>query len=123
MQSHFITDVFHNMRFAKTAAGLHIPCNALITISMVYNLVRNRNDIKRTNTALNLLSFYAINCGALNLVFSVICFAFHSALCAFLHPNNWDILFFLHGKPQLKASRPPNFGKLRRRGPAFPSYS
>ncbi|KAI0262483.1 hypothetical protein BC834DRAFT_972072 [Gloeopeniophorella convolvens] len=72
--SRLITDVFHNMHFAITAAALHIPCNTLITSGMVYYLVRNRNAVRRTNSALNLLAFYALNCGILNLVFSVVCF-------------------------------------------------
>ncbi|KAI0247782.1 hypothetical protein BJV78DRAFT_1242577 [Lactifluus subvellereus] len=76
IQSRFISDVFHNMRLEKLAAGLHIPCNALITISMVFYHIRNREEVKSTNSAITSLTFYSINCGTLNLVFSIVSFVF-----------------------------------------------
>ncbi|KAI9440951.1 hypothetical protein H4582DRAFT_2074738 [Lactarius indigo] len=47
----------------------------LITVGMVYHLLSNRTQVRRTNNVLNLLAVYSINCGTLDLVFSVICLA------------------------------------------------
>jgi len=45
-------------------------CDVLVTFGMVHTLLRNRTLVKRTNTVLNLLAIYAINCGVLNVVFA-----------------------------------------------------
>ncbi|KAI9441800.1 hypothetical protein H4582DRAFT_1412919 [Lactarius indigo] len=47
--------------------------DALITTGMVYYLLSNRSQVRRTNNVLNLLAIYSINCGTLNLVFSIVC--------------------------------------------------
>jgi len=49
----------------------NVLCDAFITFGMVYTLLRNRTQVRRTNNVLNLLAVYAINCGILNLVFSI----------------------------------------------------
>jgi len=49
----------------------NLLCDALITFGMVYTLLRNRTLVARTNTVLNLLAIYAINCSALYLVFGI----------------------------------------------------
>ncbi|KAH9169404.1 hypothetical protein EDB89DRAFT_1908565 [Lactarius sanguifluus] len=56
-------------------AGLSckVLCDALITTGMVYYLLSNRTQVRRTNNVLNLLAIYSINCGTLHLVFSVVC--------------------------------------------------
>jgi len=48
-----------------------VVCDFLITCGMVYTLLRNRTRVRRTNNVLNILAIYAINCGILNLVFSI----------------------------------------------------
>ncbi|KAF8274289.1 hypothetical protein EI94DRAFT_847837 [Lactarius quietus] len=48
-----------------------VVCDFLITCGMVYTLLRNRSRIRRTNNVLNVLAIYAINCGILNLIFSI----------------------------------------------------
>ncbi|KAH8997137.1 hypothetical protein EDB86DRAFT_928121 [Lactarius hatsudake] len=40
---------------------------------MVYYLLRNRTQVRRTNNVLNLLAIYSVNCGTLHLAFSVVC--------------------------------------------------
>ncbi|KAH9051966.1 hypothetical protein EDB87DRAFT_619358 [Lactarius vividus] len=40
---------------------------------MVYYLLSNRTQVRRTNNVLNLLAIYSINCGTLELVLSVVC--------------------------------------------------
>ncbi|KAH8993026.1 hypothetical protein EDB92DRAFT_524783 [Lactarius akahatsu] len=40
---------------------------------MVYYLLSNRTQVRRTNSVLNILAIYAINCGTLNLVFAISC--------------------------------------------------
>ncbi|KAH9958679.1 hypothetical protein BGW80DRAFT_1373450 [Lactifluus volemus] len=79
IQSRYLLEVFHNMRFAKLAAGLHIPCNTLITVSLVIHHVNNWREARSTNSAFTRftpLAFYSIDCGARNLVFSVASFVF-----------------------------------------------
>ncbi|KAH8983441.1 hypothetical protein EDB92DRAFT_1571461 [Lactarius akahatsu] len=50
-----------------------VLCDVLITVGMVYTLLSNRTQVRRTNSVLNLLAIYAINCGTLHLVFAVSC--------------------------------------------------
>lgn len=50
-----------------------VMCDVLITFGMVYTLLSNRTQVRRTNNVLRLLAIYAINCGALNLVTGIIC--------------------------------------------------
>ncbi|KAH9020924.1 hypothetical protein EDB84DRAFT_551512 [Lactarius hengduanensis] len=44
-----------------------VPCDALITVGMVYHLLSSRTQIRRTNNVLNSLTIYFINCGTLHL--------------------------------------------------------
>ncbi|KAH9064953.1 hypothetical protein EDB87DRAFT_1755990 [Lactarius vividus] len=48
-----------------------VVCDVLITFGMVYNLLSNHTQVRRTNEVLNLLAIYAINCGTLTLVFAI----------------------------------------------------
>jgi len=48
-----------------------VLCDVLISFGMVYTLFRNRSQFRSTNTVLNLLAIYTINCGTLNLVFTI----------------------------------------------------
>ncbi|KAI9453095.1 hypothetical protein BJY52DRAFT_866112 [Lactarius psammicola] len=50
-----------------------VPCDVLITAGMVYYLLSNRTQFRRTNNVLNLLAIYSINCGTLHLVFAISC--------------------------------------------------
>ncbi|KAH9054122.1 hypothetical protein EDB87DRAFT_138580 [Lactarius vividus] len=50
-----------------------VLCDVLITVGMVYTLLSNRTQVRRTNSVLNLLAIYAINCGTLHLVFTISC--------------------------------------------------
>ncbi|KAH8983452.1 hypothetical protein EDB92DRAFT_1819479 [Lactarius akahatsu] len=43
----------------------------LITVGMVCTLLTNRTRVRRTNSVLNLLAIYAVNCGTLHLVFAI----------------------------------------------------
>ncbi|KAH9075020.1 hypothetical protein EDB83DRAFT_1888822 [Lactarius deliciosus] len=49
----------------------NIPCDILITGGMVYRLLSNRTQVRRTNNVLNLLAIYSINCGTLHLVSTI----------------------------------------------------
>ncbi|KAI9432024.1 hypothetical protein H4582DRAFT_2000182 [Lactarius indigo] len=40
---------------------------------MVYYLLSNRTQVRRTNNVLNLLAIYSINCGSIHLAFSIVC--------------------------------------------------
>jgi len=60
---------FQNIFIASISCDL--VCDFLITCGMVYTLLRNRTRVRRTNDVLNLLAIYAINCGILNLIFSI----------------------------------------------------
>ncbi|KAH9030664.1 hypothetical protein EDB85DRAFT_1962479 [Lactarius pseudohatsudake] len=40
---------------------------------MVYTLLSNRTQVRRTNSVLNHLAIYSINCGTLTLVFAISC--------------------------------------------------
>ncbi|KAH9056710.1 hypothetical protein EDB87DRAFT_1824050 [Lactarius vividus] len=55
------------------ALACKVPCDVLITTGMVYYLLSNRSQVRRTNNVLNLLAIYSINCGALHLAFSIVC--------------------------------------------------
>jgi hypothetical protein len=59
--------------FFLATLSCNILCDALITFGMVYTLLSNRAQVRRTNSVLNLLAIYTINCGILNLVFSIAC--------------------------------------------------
>ncbi|KAH9026980.1 hypothetical protein EDB85DRAFT_1619637 [Lactarius pseudohatsudake] len=50
-----------------------VLCDVLITVGMVYTLLSNRTRVRRTNSVLNLLAIYTVNCGTLHLVFAVSC--------------------------------------------------
>ncbi|KAH9165710.1 hypothetical protein EDB89DRAFT_275123 [Lactarius sanguifluus] len=53
--------------------SIKVLCDVLITVGMVYTLLSNRTQVRRTNSVLNLLAIYAINCGTLHLVFAISC--------------------------------------------------
>ncbi|KAH9004836.1 hypothetical protein EDB83DRAFT_773811 [Lactarius deliciosus] len=55
------------------ALSCSVTCDILITFGMVYSLLSNRTQFRRTNNVLNLLAIYSINCGTLHLVFAVSC--------------------------------------------------
>ncbi|KAH9054126.1 hypothetical protein EDB87DRAFT_140079 [Lactarius vividus] len=62
--------------------SVKVLCDVLITAGMVYTLLSNRTQVQRTNSVLNLLAIYTINCGTLHLVFAISC------LILFVkHPN------------------------------------
>jgi hypothetical protein len=61
--------------FFLATLSCNVLCDALITFGMVYTLLSNRTEFRRTNSVLNLLAIYTINCGILNLVFSIACIA------------------------------------------------
>ncbi|KAH9052201.1 hypothetical protein EDB87DRAFT_578558 [Lactarius vividus] len=62
--------------------SIKVLCDVLITVGMVYTLLSNRTQVRRTNSVLNLLAIYTINCGTLHLVFAISC------LILFVkHPN------------------------------------
>ncbi|KAH9165707.1 hypothetical protein EDB89DRAFT_274975 [Lactarius sanguifluus] len=50
-----------------------VVCDVLITVGMVYTLLSNRTRVRSTNSVLNLLAIYAVNCGILHLVFAISC--------------------------------------------------
>ncbi|KAH9053228.1 hypothetical protein EDB87DRAFT_275220 [Lactarius vividus] len=53
------------------ALSCKVLCDVFITSGMVYYLLRNRTQIRRTNNVLNLLAIYSVNCGTLHLVFAI----------------------------------------------------
>ncbi|KAH9064972.1 hypothetical protein EDB87DRAFT_1596824 [Lactarius vividus] len=53
--------------------GCKVVCDVFVTFGMVHALLGNRTQVQRTNNVLNTLAIYAINCGALNLVFAISC--------------------------------------------------
>ncbi|KAI9453075.1 hypothetical protein BJY52DRAFT_864935 [Lactarius psammicola] len=59
--------------FSVATLSCKVLCDVLITVGMVYTLLSNRTQVRRTNSVLNLLAIYAINCGTLNLVFAISC--------------------------------------------------
>ncbi|KAI9452180.1 hypothetical protein BJY52DRAFT_949971 [Lactarius psammicola] len=62
---------FRGLCIATLSCG--VLCDVLITFGMVYNLLSNRTQVRRTNDVLNLLAIYAINCGTVTLVFAISC--------------------------------------------------
>ncbi|KAH9001890.1 hypothetical protein EDB86DRAFT_2827641 [Lactarius hatsudake] len=49
----------------------NVLCDVFITSGMVYYLLSNRTQFRRTNNVLNLLAIYSINCGILHLAFAI----------------------------------------------------
>ncbi|KAH9028815.1 hypothetical protein EDB83DRAFT_1799671 [Lactarius deliciosus] len=68
---HDLENPFRNLCIATLFCD--VVCDVLITFGMVYNLLSNRTQVRRTNEVLNLLAIYAINCGTLTLVFAISC--------------------------------------------------
>ncbi|KAI9440981.1 hypothetical protein H4582DRAFT_2074757 [Lactarius indigo] len=58
-----------------TILSCGVLSDILITFGMVYTLLSNRTQVRRTNNVLNLLAIYFINCGILHLVFAISCVA------------------------------------------------
>ncbi|KAH8978709.1 hypothetical protein EDB92DRAFT_2107904 [Lactarius akahatsu] len=50
-----------------------VLCDIFVTSGMVYYLLSNRTQVRRTNNVLNLLAIYSINCGILHLVSAIVC--------------------------------------------------
>ncbi|KAH9035686.1 hypothetical protein EDB84DRAFT_1213629 [Lactarius hengduanensis] len=48
-----------------------VLCDVFITSGMVYYLLSNRTQFRRTNNVLNLLAIYSMNCGILHLAFAI----------------------------------------------------
>ncbi|KAI9448871.1 hypothetical protein BJY52DRAFT_1228105 [Lactarius psammicola] len=48
-----------------------VLCDVLITFGMVYTLLSNHTQVRRTNNVLNLLAIYVINCGTLHFIDSL----------------------------------------------------
>jgi hypothetical protein len=65
----------HFQEFSIAALSCKALCDVLITVGMVYTLLRNRTQFRRTNNVLNILAIYAINCGTLSLAFAISCVA------------------------------------------------
>ncbi|KAI9453084.1 hypothetical protein BJY52DRAFT_865717 [Lactarius psammicola] len=59
--------------FSVATLSCKVFCDVLIAVGMVYTLLSNRTQVRRTNTVLNLLAIYAINCGTLHLAFAISC--------------------------------------------------
>ncbi|KAI9435954.1 hypothetical protein H4582DRAFT_491935 [Lactarius indigo] len=59
--------------FFIAALSVKVLCDVLITVGMVYTVLSNRTQVRRTNSVLNLLAIYAVNCGTLHLVFAISC--------------------------------------------------
>jgi len=61
----------HFLGFAFATLSCKVLCDLFITVGMVFTFLSNRTSVRRTNNTLNILTFYAINCGSLNLVFVI----------------------------------------------------
>ncbi|KAI9448872.1 hypothetical protein BJY52DRAFT_296436 [Lactarius psammicola] len=61
----------HFQDLSMAALSCKVFLDVLITVGMVYYLLSNRTQVRRTNNVLNLLAIYAINCGTLHLVFAI----------------------------------------------------
>ncbi|KAI9435949.1 hypothetical protein H4582DRAFT_491559 [Lactarius indigo] len=59
--------------FFVATLSFKVLCDVLITVGMVYTVLSNRTRVRRTNSVLNLLAIYAVNCGTLHLVFAISC--------------------------------------------------
>ncbi|KAH8999885.1 hypothetical protein EDB86DRAFT_2828165 [Lactarius hatsudake] len=57
--------------FFVATLSVKVLCDVLITVGMVYTLLTNRTRVRRTNSVLNLLAIYAVNCGTLHLAFAI----------------------------------------------------
>ncbi|KAH9053233.1 hypothetical protein EDB87DRAFT_1825730 [Lactarius vividus] len=63
----------HFQELSIAALSCSVVCDILITFGMVYSLLSNRTQFRKTNNVLNLLAIYSINCGTLHLVFAISC--------------------------------------------------
>ncbi|KAH9027096.1 hypothetical protein EDB85DRAFT_2276781 [Lactarius pseudohatsudake] len=63
----------HFQELSIAAISCAVLGDVLIAVGMVYALLSNRTQVKRTNNVLNLLAIYSINCGTLHLVFTISC--------------------------------------------------
>ncbi|KAH9021689.1 hypothetical protein EDB83DRAFT_93798 [Lactarius deliciosus] len=70
---HFYAYRIYYLGFFVATLSIKVLCDALITVGMVYTLLSNRTRVRRTNTVLNLLAIYTVNCGTLHLVFAISC--------------------------------------------------
>ncbi|KAH9032231.1 hypothetical protein EDB85DRAFT_1258927 [Lactarius pseudohatsudake] len=90
----FLKHIVHDpgINFQGLAIGslsCKVVCDIFITSGMVYYLLSNRTQVRRTNNVLNLLAIYSINCGTLHLAFaisSVILFAKHRDSLLYIPP-------------------------------------
>jgi len=63
----------HFQDFFIATVACKVLCDVLITVGMVHTLLSSRTQVPRTDNVLKLLAIYAINCGTLNLVFTIAC--------------------------------------------------
>ncbi|KAH9016375.1 hypothetical protein EDB83DRAFT_2321168 [Lactarius deliciosus] len=66
-----VVSVRYKNGFFVATLSVKVLCDVLITFGMVYTLLTNRTRVRRTNSVLNLLAIYAVNCGTLHLVFAI----------------------------------------------------
>ncbi|KAH9166643.1 hypothetical protein EDB89DRAFT_2232771 [Lactarius sanguifluus] len=77
----------HFQGLSIAALSCKVLCDVFITSGMVYYLLSNRTQVRRTKNVLNLLAIYSVNCGTLHLAFAIssvtlVLFVFTS--CVFL---------------------------------------
>ncbi|KAI0259669.1 hypothetical protein BC834DRAFT_904936 [Gloeopeniophorella convolvens] len=86
--------VSHN-HYIIGAFSLQVACDILITSGLVYYLFKYRSTIRRTNQALNALTFYSINCGAINIVSAI-----GAITCVIFSPQGlyWTTFFVIQVK-------------------------
>ncbi|KAH9027102.1 hypothetical protein EDB85DRAFT_145589 [Lactarius pseudohatsudake] len=61
----------HFQGLSIAALSCKVLCDVFITSGMVYYLLSNRTQVRRTNNVLNLLAIYSVNCGTLHLAFAI----------------------------------------------------
>ncbi|KAI9440972.1 hypothetical protein H4582DRAFT_2097673 [Lactarius indigo] len=68
---HINDPVIHFQSLSIAALSCKVLCDAFIASGMVYYLLSNRTQFRKTNNVLNLLAIYSINCGTLHLAFAI----------------------------------------------------
>ncbi|KAH9064378.1 hypothetical protein EDB87DRAFT_1321050 [Lactarius vividus] len=72
VMGHIHDPVIHKIQeLAIASLSCKVLCDVFITSGMVYYLLINRTQFRRTNNVLNLLAIYSINCGTLHLAFAI----------------------------------------------------
>ncbi|KAI9453085.1 hypothetical protein BJY52DRAFT_865823 [Lactarius psammicola] len=80
--------------FSIATLSCKVTCDVLITTGMVYILLSNRTQVRRTGTVLNLLVICAINCGTLNLAFAIFCVTLYREIL--LYASSFFIMIQLY---------------------------